>query len=393
MDINFQLFDPCYGDSASLPNKPCIFLIVLRAGCSMPYYNNVVPKFSTYEFSGEKLKVLFVGKSKNGLRSRDYNQHFNANTSRFSMLRKSIGILLGYKFAHGDSLRYFGDKDEKRITEWMENNMLLFYSSDTGDIDAAEKELIEVYNPPLNIKGNKNEDNKDFRKNLSEQLNPRKKKENNDEQDGGTDADGMSTPQRRKIKARLDSNGMIVCPKCDTHLLVSPDIADDEQIQCSDCGAIFDNPLIPIKKKRERLERQREKEERENDPTRRFFRHLFYAILTLVVMGFGYAAIMKCDTGSIKVDGTTRYIITQDYMASSNEEAAILREKQMSDIARGDYNSVEINLNVDQTPVHLFQGDVVVVIDVNHKYGYKVRRLSDFQEAIVDSPKYLKKLE
>lgn len=274
----------------------------------------------------------------------------------------------------------------------MKNNLLLLYCSDTSDIDAAERELVEEHNPPLNIKGNKNEVNKDFRKNLSEQLSPRKKK-TDDEDERNEEADGASTTPKRKKKARLDSNGMIICPKCATHLLVSPDIVDDEQIQCSDCGTIFDNPLIPIKKKRERLERQREKEERENDPIRRFFRHLFYAILIFVAMGFGYYALMTCDTGSIKVDGTTRYIITEDYMAAPNEEAGILREKRMSAVARGDFNSIDIDLNVDQTPVHLFQGDVVVVINVNHKYGYKVMRLSDYQEAIVDSPKYLKKLE
>lgn len=125
MDINFQLFDPCFGDSAGLPNKPCVYLIALRAGCSMPYYNNVVPKFSTYEFSGEKLKVLFVGKSKNGLRGREYSQYFDANTSRFSTLRKSIGLLLGYKFKNSDSLRYFSDKDEKHISAHLHNPVFI----------------------------------------------------------------------------------------------------------------------------------------------------------------------------------------------------------------------------------------------------------------------------
>lgn len=391
MDINFQLFDPCYGDSASLPNKSCVYLVVLRAGCTMPYYNNVVPKFSTYEFSGEKLKVLFVGKSKKSLRSNDYNKMFTAGTFRSSTLRKSIGLLLGYSLSlsNGRNQEYFDKGDENRISEWMNDNLWLLHCADIENIDAVEKELVETYNPPLNITGNKNETNKDFRENLSEQLNPREKDEDEEEKSEKTDENISKT----KRKAHIDSNGMIVCPKCNTHLLVSPDVADDEQTRCSNCGTIFKNPIIPLRRKRERLKRQREKEERANDPLRRFFRHLFYAITIFVLFGFGYAALMKCDISDIKVDGTTMYVITEDYIASPNASAAIQSEERMKKAARGDYSSMDEGFVDYGTPVHLFRGDIVVIVDVNHKYGYKVIRLSDYQEAIVESPKYLKKLE
>ena len=60
----------------------------------------------------------------------------------------------------------FNENDEERLSQWMRENLLLFYSVENREqeqIENLEKKLINDYNPPLNILGNNNPINKEYR--------------------------------------------------------------------------------------------------------------------------------------------------------------------------------------------------------------------------------------
>lgn len=171
--IGFRLFDPLTDKPEILPDAAGVYLIVLRPTATLPIMtkNLEMPLMSDFSFNGEVYKVIYAGKSSKSLHARDYAQHFNGTAGR-STLRKSIGCLMGYKLIPRDAnaplngKTTFNVEDENNLTEWMVNNLLLFYSV-TNDFTNLEKELIKEYNPPLNLQGNFYKVNFNFRKKLS----------------------------------------------------------------------------------------------------------------------------------------------------------------------------------------------------------------------------------
>ena len=61
----------------------------------------------------------------------------------------------------------FEEKQENKLTEWMESN-LIFYYRVVKNPSSGENELIKKHNPLLNIQNNGNEKNSEFRKKLKE---------------------------------------------------------------------------------------------------------------------------------------------------------------------------------------------------------------------------------
>ena len=171
--IDFRLFDPMTDKPEILPDAAGVYLIVLRPSATLPIKtkNLEMPQMSDFSFNGEVFKVIYAGKSSKSLHSRDFAQHFNGTAGR-STLRKSIGCLMGYKLIPRDAKApmngktTFKDEDERNLTEWMVNNLLLFYNA-TNDFTTLENELIKEYNPPLNLQGNFFKVNFNFRKKLS----------------------------------------------------------------------------------------------------------------------------------------------------------------------------------------------------------------------------------
>ncbi len=93
-------------------------------------------------------------------------QHFKGNAEG-STIRKSFGSLFGFERQF-----YFNKKkkkkwkykasDEKKLSEWMKTNLILYFMR-AQDYPTIEDILINHFNPPLNLKGNKNEINKGYR--------------------------------------------------------------------------------------------------------------------------------------------------------------------------------------------------------------------------------------
>lgn len=71
----------------------------------------------------------------------------------------------------------FNESDEEILSQWMKENLLLFYNVELTtkeQIKNFEEKLINEYNPPLNILGNNNLINKEYRallKNLRCKIN------------------------------------------------------------------------------------------------------------------------------------------------------------------------------------------------------------------------------
>lgn len=220
---NFGLFDPRTSQGNDLPDAPGVYFVVLRPAANLliKMKNVEVPQMTAFSFNGEYYKVIYVGESGKSLRSRDFVQHFKGTAGK-STLRKSLGCLLGYNLIPRDANALqngkttFKDEDESALTEWMSNNLLLIYCA-TEDFTTQENKLIKEYNLPLNLKGNFNKVNSDFRKRLSYMRKY---------------SAALSTPSRPDFNGRLSMDNVPIysyCPVCG-------EVLWDNQPYCFICG-------------------------------------------------------------------------------------------------------------------------------------------------------------
>ena len=235
MDLKneFVLFDPPKMPDVALPDEPGSYLIVLRNNSSLPDVAgiSVKPVLIPFDYKGEKYGVVYVGKSSKSLRKRDLRQHFSGNAA-ISTFRKSIGCLLGFPLIMQDGSQgqngkaKFCVKDEEAVTKWMKDNLLLFYNVNVA-CKEAEKELIRVYDPPLNIQGGGNGANQSFRTELSRLR-----------------ASAASEGQ----KLNVDASGTVVeksktrCSNCGINLIVPDELLREKYIKCLEWGHVFKNP-------------------------------------------------------------------------------------------------------------------------------------------------------
>jgi len=159
-------FDPLFDTELIIPNKPGNYIICLRIGSVLPS-SEIVPKMKKYE----ELNVIYTGVSAKSLRGRDYKQHFTGNNAGRSTLRESLGSLMKFHKVPRDKdpatgKTKFMESDERKLTQWMHSNLILFFYSN-NNYKSIEDELISYFNPPLNLQGNKNSINLDFRYLLS----------------------------------------------------------------------------------------------------------------------------------------------------------------------------------------------------------------------------------
>lgn len=237
----FSLFDPQKTRASVLPDKPGNYIIVLRSTSSLPIKVQIstTPILTSFQHKKEKYNVVYVGKSNKSLRIRDYKQHFTG-TAGNSTIRKSLGCLLGFKLIPRDinspqnGKTTFDEFDERTLTEWMKDNLLLFYYAN-NDYANVEKELIRTYNPPLNLQGNFNKTNLDFRKELSALR-------------SCTSAKQAPIPNNQlKLNAYPQQ---MQCSNCGINLTIDEGLKNEEYIKCLSCGCIIQNPIYIQNKER-----------------------------------------------------------------------------------------------------------------------------------------------
>ena len=228
----------------TLPNKPGNYIVVLRDMSSLPVKVEIStsPILTSFDYKNEKYSVVYVGKSSRSLRVRDYKQHFTG-TAGNSTIRKSLGCLLGFKLIPRDinfsqnGKTTFNEFDEHVLTDWMKKNLLLFYYANNEYAD-IEKELIRIYNPPLNLQGNFNKINREFRRELSALRSNNSIKQNKKN-------DNQLTAYTQQIR----------CSNCGMNLTIDEGLKNEEYIRCLSCGCIIQNPVyIQDKKNKKRLQ-------------------------------------------------------------------------------------------------------------------------------------------
>lgn len=164
--LSQNLFDPLADNENAIDNTSGNYILCLRTKSKLPTIA-IAPKVTM--FNG--LAVIYTGIASKSLRTRDYRQHFEGNNAGRSTLRKSLGVLFGYKLIPSDKdpktgKTKFSIKDEIELTNWMRSNLLMF-TLPTAKYTNLEIKLINHFNPPLNLKNNHNSINAEFRQLLS----------------------------------------------------------------------------------------------------------------------------------------------------------------------------------------------------------------------------------
>lgn len=159
-------FDPKKDNETIIANSPGNYILCLKKNSTLPTVS-IKPILANFE----GLEVIYTGIASGSLRTRDFRQHFKGNNAGRSTLRKSLGVLFGYKQIPRDNdpktgKTKFNIEDEQKLSEWMCNNLVMYFLP-TSDFKDIEIELINQFNPPLNLKDNRNIINFDYRRLLS----------------------------------------------------------------------------------------------------------------------------------------------------------------------------------------------------------------------------------
>ena len=106
--------------------------------------------------------LLYLGMTDDGL---DARNHFHHAHSGFSTFRRSLGALLKHELslrpiprAPGKSrsnvINYrFSDDEERALSEWMQEHLLIAQLPFSGDVRTLEQDAIRLLEPPLNLTG------------------------------------------------------------------------------------------------------------------------------------------------------------------------------------------------------------------------------------------------
>lgn len=173
-DLKLNCFDPNIDIETKIPDSPGNYILCLRKHSKLPTPTTTTITLTKFE----GLDVIYTGIAGKSLRNRDYKQHFIGNNAGSSTLRKSLGVLFGYKLISRDKDPNTGKtkyrlEDEIELSKWMKSNLIMYFLP-TADYKKIEIKLITHFNPPLNLKDNKNHVNTEFRKLLSNLRNNKK---------------------------------------------------------------------------------------------------------------------------------------------------------------------------------------------------------------------------
>jgi hypothetical protein len=168
-------YDPSTHDITQVPDHSGIYFICIKSNANIPdSLNQLINKFIVQISeckNNQRLIYIGIAGARNprtaSLRRRDCHDHFYGNNAGISTLRKSLGTLFGYTLVPrsnnpSDKKTKFSLSDEILLTKWMSESLLMYYK-ECNNPNEYEDILIEYFNPPLNIRGNKCLINKAFR--------------------------------------------------------------------------------------------------------------------------------------------------------------------------------------------------------------------------------------
>ena len=173
------MFDPMKNAEEEQLKEQGNYIFLLRPGVKLPEDRiQSQPTFTTLTYEGTEYEVLYTGVTSKPLYERVFETHLFGNNAGRSTLRKSLGCLWGYPFIYRDKnpnpakkpKTKYRDEDENAITRWMKENLLVLVTPNSN-FDDDETELIETFNPPLNLDKNHNKINLSYRMQLKQLRN------------------------------------------------------------------------------------------------------------------------------------------------------------------------------------------------------------------------------
>lgn len=262
----FVLYDPMEANgTSSIPDRKGCYLIVLRANAAFVECKKIAiaPKLTSIDVSGTSFSVVYVGETKS-LRD-EYENNFLGKVGNNSSFWKSIGCLMGYTLYQGDTssaigaFSKFSVSAEKGIKKWITGNLLFLYCADEENL-CTEQEMINAYNPPLNLLNNSNKVNSQYRKKLSELRNKSasrtkgvrrsRRNELKDDISFSVNVQKEMADMQKRIQEQMQNpkKQSVFCPRCGANLVVPDGLKNERELSCSICGASFSNPLYDSNK-------------------------------------------------------------------------------------------------------------------------------------------------
>jgi hypothetical protein len=135
-----------------VPDIPGLYCIRIKEPKKIP------PPFST-ELKNRNHNIVYIGVATQSLRKRMLNQELRANGH--GTFFRSLGAILGYRPPQGsltskkNKRNYkFNSSDERKIIDWINENLKINWVKFDNDFKAIETMLILKYKPILNISKN-----------------------------------------------------------------------------------------------------------------------------------------------------------------------------------------------------------------------------------------------
>jgi len=135
-----------------VPNIPGLYCIRIKEPKKLP-----IP-FST-ELENRNHNIVYIGVATQSLKKRMLNQELRANGH--GTFFRSLGAILGYRPPQGSLIdkknkrNYkFNASDERKIIDWINENLIINWVRYDNDFDTIETNLILKYKPILNISKN-----------------------------------------------------------------------------------------------------------------------------------------------------------------------------------------------------------------------------------------------
>lgn len=170
--------------------------------------------------------------------------------------------------------------------------------------------------------------------------------------------------------ASLREPVIIQCPNCKNQITLPKKLQKEYYLRCNVCNQDFANPLKSLGRGENYLKKNG---------------CLIFIIFIALVSAIAYFT----DGGErIKADGKTEYIITKDIYAPTTEETAKSMINSMAKNGNDAISNFEYIYNNDANFTHVHANEKVVVLR-KVSSGYLIRKLRDYQTAVVPNDSYL----
>ncbi|MCA0386426.1 MAG: GIY-YIG nuclease family protein [Firmicutes bacterium] len=156
----YNRFSPKIEELRVVPQTPGVVVVLSN------YLQDLPVPLRTATFNYYKSSpILYIGTT-NNLRAR-LKDHLQL-TAQNSTLRKSLGTLLSLDRTYVTRRTYqFTSEHESQLNAWIYDNLYFLYLP-TEDFESEELDLLNTFNPPMNLRIRDNPVNAEFRAYLTE---------------------------------------------------------------------------------------------------------------------------------------------------------------------------------------------------------------------------------